>query len=185
MKTRITLIIAALLTLSLYAAAQTPVKVPQQVKTTVSESKTEVTFQVGQAICFTKTGYYEGYEILQGSARVQVDYLGFTAGFGLDFAEDNTGQCDLSFRGGYTLPMNKLRLQFFGILQRGFGREYEQPMTLAGGGIYGELKVKGPVGLFVEYRSLYPMFIRATNPYYNSYYRATAAYLTFGLAVSF
>lgn len=184
MKTRITLLAALLLT-CIGAAAQNNTTSTKEVKTSINDSKTEITFQVGQAICFTKTGYYEGYEILQGSARIQADYLGFTAGAGIDFAEDGSGQCDLSLRGGYTLPMGNFRMQLFGLLQRGIGREYDEPMTLAGGGIYGELKITGPVGLFIEYRTLYPMFLQATNPYYNSYYKATAAYLTFGFAVSF
>lgn len=143
-----------------------------------------VTFQVGQSICFTKTGYYEGYEILQASARVQLNYVGFIAGVGIDFPEDNTTSFDLSFRGGYSLEAGKFNLDIYGILQRGMNHE-EDTMTLAGGGLLAGFNIKGPVSLFMEYRSMYPMFIRATNPYYNRYYRATVAYLTFGVAVSF
>lgn len=151
----------------------------------VRDKRLRFTVQAGESICFTRTGYYTGYETVQSFVHAQLECGHIIAGVGYDFPNDGSGTGDASLRLGYTLSTTSGRFggEAFAAFQRGVGRS-EGKATLAGAGISLYLRIAGPVHLVAEARTLYPFF---NGGYYRySYYRpGMVSYLALGVAAKF
>ena len=145
---------------------------------------TRIALSAGEAIAFTRTGYNEGYETVITTVRSTAYLGGWHAGIGVDLPGGDRGGMDLSLRAGFTLGLDVLSIDGFAVLQRGLERSPEGNVTLGGGGLLAEFRILRPLSAFIEYRAMYPFFLKATSPYYNSWYGASMAALSFGLTFS-
>ena len=158
------------------------ISIPSFGQTHVKNSMMHFSIQVGESVMFTRTGYYQGYEILQTSVRGQVNYGCLMGGIGADFTV-GAKRIDINGRIGFETHTDRLGVQAFAAIQRGFGRE-EGNLTLAGVGVLAEVRLGGPAWLFLETRTMWPMLSRIVNPY-GLYNTRTNAFLTLGVEMKF
>jgi hypothetical protein len=163
---------------ALAAAAQPQISLPAH------PDGTRIALSAGEAIAFTRTGYQEGYETVRTTVRAAA-YLGsWHAGLGIDLPGGDRGGTDISARAGFTLGTDAFSVDGFAVLQRGLGHSPVGSVTLGGGGLLAEFRFLKPLSAFIEYRAMYPFFLKATSPYYNSWYGASVAALSFGITVN-
>lgn len=152
-------------------------------QTNITRDELNLTFEAGETIHFTRTGYDSGYETLESSIRLQGSYFGFLGGMGIDFPlSGDPGAMDISLKIGYGTSWEITELEVFGFLQRGINRKPEN-LTLGGIGVTGRISITGPLQAFAEFRSMSPFFSDATRRYSYRAYDMEAC-LTFGLNLS-